>query len=116
VAEPVEPAPAAVSSKASASHRLTGKHLIAPEELRLLDRARRADARGDYPGVLAIAAEHARNHPTGRLAEEREVLRVKSLVGLGRGGEARQVAADFRRQFPRSVLRHKIEDMLASIR
>jgi hypothetical protein len=38
------------------------------------------------------------------------------LVGLRRGGEARQVAANFRRQFPRSVLLHKIDDMLASLR
>jgi hypothetical protein len=117
--EPVGPGAGAASAKTPVpSHRaaLSGKHAIAPEELRLLDRARRADARGDYLGVLAVAAEHERKHPTGRLAEEREALRVKALVGLGRGGEARQVAANFRNQFPRSVLRHKIEDMLASLR
>jgi hypothetical protein len=115
-----EPVGAAnLSPKTAAPSRraaLSGKHPIAPEELRLLDRARRADARHDYLGVLAIAAEHQRNHPNGRLVEEREVLRVKALVGLGRGGEARQVVASFRRQFPRSVLRHKIEEMLASLR
>jgi hypothetical protein len=86
------------------------------EELRLLVRARRADARGDFPSVLTVLAEHERSHPTGRLSEEREALRVKALVALGRGAEARQVAANFRRQFPRSVLLHKIEDMLASLR
>jgi hypothetical protein len=118
VPEPVGPGAGAASDKTSVpSHRaFAGKHPIAPEELRLLDRARRADARADYLGVLAVAVEHERKHPTGRLAEEREVLRVKALVGLGRGGEARQVAANFRNQFPRSVLRHKIEDMLASLR
>jgi hypothetical protein len=117
VPQAVEPAAEPVSAKASVPGQravLASKHHLAREELRLLDRARRADARGDYLGVLAIAAEHERSHPTGRLAEEREVLRVKALVGLGRGGEARQLVANFRRQFPRSVLRHKIEDMLAS--
>jgi hypothetical protein len=86
---------------------------VAVEELRLLDRARQSDARADYTGVLSIAAEHERRFPDGRLAEEREVLRVRALVSLGRGGEARQAASRFRRQFPRSVLLRKVDDMLA---
>jgi hypothetical protein len=89
---------------------------VAAEELRLLDRARLFAARGDYTSVLVIAIEHERTYPSGRLAEEREVLRMKALVGLGRGGEARHVAARFRHQFPRSVLLPKIDDMLASLR
>ncbi len=84
-------------------------------ELALLTRARQSDARGDYASVLSVAAEHLRSYPTGRLSEEREVLRVKALVGLGRGGEARYVAAQFRHQFPRSVLLQKVDDMLASL-
>ena len=117
--EQVVPAAGDGAAKASVPSRrgtLGGKRDAPPEELRLLVRARRADARGDYLGVLAIAAEHERSHPGGRLAEEREALRVKALVGLGRGGEARQVAGKFRRQFPRSVLLHKIDDMLSSLR
>ena len=86
------------------------------EELRLLDRARQFDTRGDYPSVLVVAAEHERAFPAGRLAEEREVLHVKALVGLGRANEARNVVAKFRRQFPHSVLLHKIEDMAATLR
>jgi hypothetical protein len=88
---------------------------VAPEELQLLDRARQSDARADYPSVLAVLAEHERRHPNGRLSEEREVLRVKALVGLGQGSEARQAAARFHRQFPRSVLLRKIDDMLTSL-
>jgi hypothetical protein len=84
-------------------------------ELALLTRARQSDARGDYTSVLSVAAEHLRNYPTGRLSEEREVLRVKALVGLGRGSEARYIAAQFRHQFPRSVLLQKVDDMLASL-
>jgi hypothetical protein len=113
------PAPEATPGPApEASRRATasGKPDAPPEELRLLVRARRANTRGDYLGVLAIAAEHERRHPTGRLSEEREALRIKALVGLKRGSEARQVAGKFRRQFPRSVLLHKIDDMLASLR
>jgi hypothetical protein len=86
------------------------------EELRLLDRARQSDARGDFASVLNLSAEHERSYPDGRLAEEREVLRVKALVGLGRYNDARQVAVKFRRQFPRSVLLQRLDDMLAAPR
>ncbi len=82
------------------------------EELALLSRARKADARGDFSEVLALASEHERTFPAGRLAEEREVLRVRALVGLGRTDQARRAAARFRRQFPRSVLLHKIDEMV----
>jgi len=114
----VAPEPIMAPREQAPSRRagLAARHAVPPEELRLLVRARHADARGDYLAVLAVLAEHERNHPAGRLAEEREVLRVKALVGLGRGSEARQVATKFRREFPRSVLLHKIEDMLASLR
>lgn len=101
------------SSAPTPSHR-PGR--VAVEELRLLDRARQSDARGDYAAVLGIAAEHERRFPDGRLAEEREVLRVRALVGLGRAGEARQTASAFRQQFPRSVLLRKVDDMLTPSR
>jgi hypothetical protein len=80
-----------------------------------LTRARQSDTRGDYIDVLAVVAEHEHSYPAGRLSEEREVLRVKALVGLGRGDEARHAAAKFRRQFPRSVLLQTIDEMLASL-
>jgi hypothetical protein len=86
------------------------------EELRLLDRARQSDARGDFTSVLSASSEHERHYPDGRLAEEREILRVKALIGLGRHHEARQLAAKFRRQFPRSVLLPRLQEMLASSR
>ena len=95
---------------------LAGRHEGGLEELQLLSRARQSDAHGDYAEVLAMVAEHGRKYPAGRLSEEREVLRVKALVGLGRGSEARHAATKFRRQFPRSVLLPKIEDMLASLK
>lgn len=127
VAQPASPTPApmiepdqvAPAVKAAVPlHRgsLTPRSPATPEELRLLVRARHADARAEYPAVLSVLSEHERNFPTGRLSEEREVLRVKALVGLGRADEARQVASSFRRHFPRSVLLHKIDDMLATLR
>lgn len=116
-ADPAVTAPVASGRSAGPSHRplLPGRHDGGPEELQLLSRARQFDAQGDYPEVLAVVADHERRYPAGRLSEEREVLRVKALVGLGRASESRQAAARFRRQFPRSVLLQKIDDLLASL-
>ncbi|MDQ2645567.1 MAG: hypothetical protein M3020_17245 [Myxococcota bacterium] len=82
--------------------------------MQLLVRARQANARGDYDQVLALASEHERTYPSGRLTEEREVLRVKALVALGRIDQARRAGIEFRRRFPRSVLLRKVDEMLAS--
>jgi len=70
----------------------------------LLAPSRAALARHDFAGALVAIADHARRFREGRLAEEREALRVKALAGLGRVQEARAAAAEFRRRFPRSAL------------
>ena len=83
-------------------------------ELRLLRQARAAVARGDFAAALSPIAEHTRRFKNGRLVEEREALRVKALVGLGRAGEARHAAAEFRARFPRSVLLPAVSQMPTS--
>ncbi len=113
VAQPL-PAPAPSPSQAPMGRAFTRGDVV--EELRFLDRARQADVRGDYAGALALANEHERRFPRGRLAEDREVLRIRAFVGLGRSGDARTAAAKFHRQFPRSVLSPKIDALLAGPR
>jgi hypothetical protein len=83
-------------------------------ELHLLREARAAVARGDFSAALTPIAEHTRRFKNGRLAEEREALRVKALAGLGRTGEARRAAAAFRARFPRSVLLPAVSRMPTS--
>lgn len=73
-------------------------------ELRLLQQARAAMAREDFVLAIQLLAEHARRFRAGRLVEEREALRVRSLAGLGRHGAARRAAADFEATLPRSPL------------
>lgn len=92
-------APTAVAEEAKRS-----KLVVPQEELRLLRQARAAVAREDFAAALPPLLEHARRFKDGRLAEEREALRVKTLAGLGRKGEARRAAAAFEARFPRSVL------------
>jgi hypothetical protein len=77
---------------------------VSREELRLLRQARTAVAREDFAAALSPIGAHAREFPNGRLAEEREALRVKALVGLGRADDARRAATGFEARFPRSVL------------
>jgi outer membrane protein assembly factor BamD (BamD/ComL family) len=73
-------------------------------ELKVLQPARAALARGDFSAALASIAEHRRRFPDGQLSEEREALRVQALSGLGRNEEATRAAAAFRKNFPGSVL------------
>ena len=73
-------------------------------ELRVLEPARAAVARGQFSSALSAIALHERRFPAGALAEEREALRVQALSGLGRNVEASRVAAAFRARFPGSVL------------
>lgn len=82
----------------------TSPAMLARGELRLLQRARAAMIRRDFPAALAVLAEHEQRFRDGRLAEEREALRVKALVGLGRTKDARRAFAAFESRFPRSPL------------
>jgi hypothetical protein len=98
-----------------------GHHTNQPEkdanifdELRLLESAQKSEARGDFVAALAVTTDHERRYPAGQLCEEREVLQLRALVGLGRGSEARQAAAQFRRNYPRSILLRTLDEMLTA--
>jgi hypothetical protein len=84
------------------------------KELRVLQPARQAVASHDFNMALSVIAEHQRLFPSGRLAEEREALRVKALLGLGRAAEAQRAGATFRSRFPKSALLGRIEEMLGN--
>jgi hypothetical protein len=107
----VVPAEAEEPAAPPAEKRLS-KADAARAELRLLRQARAAVAREDYAAALPPIGEHAHRFKTGRLAEEREALRVKTLAGLGRTDDARRAAAAFRARFPRSVLLPAVNRML----
>jgi len=78
-------------------------------ELELMRSAHTAYAAHDYANALVLAGEHVRRFPNGALAEEREALRVRCLVGAGRTSEARRAAAAFATRFPRSVLLQRLQ-------
>jgi hypothetical protein len=78
-------------------------------ELALLRRAQTEYASHEFADALILVAEHARRFPNGRLAEEREALRVRSLAGAGHGDEARRAFAAFAKRFPRSALLPRLQ-------
>jgi hypothetical protein len=96
----------AVSTRSSTSEASDAYAL----ELGLLQRARTAVASRAFSTALDAIAEHQRRFPRGRLQEEREALRVKALLGLGRNDDARRAGERFRERFPRSVLLPRIEE------
>jgi len=121
VATPRPIAPAAVVEEAPAlpppatpDKPVLSKADAARAELHLLRQARGAVAREDYASALRPIGEHARRFKDGRLSEEREALRVKSLAGLGRTDDARRAATAFRARFPRSVLLSAVDKLSPS--
>jgi len=77
------------------------------EELRLLDRADGA-VRSDPSLALRLTEQHARRFPGGLLGDERDVIEIAALVGLGRRDEARARASRFLRTHPGSVYSAKV--------
>ena len=116
-APPHAPSPPAVVQQIAPSPKAIEKHRRAPTaqesyavELGLLRRAQVAYASRDFSSALVLVAEHARRFPSGHLAEEREALRVRSLVGAGRLEDARRAVTGFAARFPRSVLLSRLQE------
>ena len=81
-------------------------------ERALVERARSALIRKRPADALAAAAQHHRDFPTGRLAEEREAIRVLALTARGEHEQARKRALRFRARYPNSLLRATVDAAL----
>lgn len=71
-------------------------------ERALLDVARGAIARGNADLALRSLDDHRTRFPQGRLAEDREALRIKALVAAGRTNEADRSRSAFVAKYPDS--------------
>jgi hypothetical protein len=98
-----ELAPSVSRLRRQSIHRTLSSQDSYDAEIDLLQRAQSEYASQDFPDALVLVAEHARRFPTGRLAEEREAMRVRSLAGLGRSDEACRALTAISVRFPRSV-------------
>lgn len=72
------------------------------EEMRLLSKGRALLRDGDAAAALVLFASHESRFSAGVLAEEREVQRHEALCALGREADAKQLRADFARDYPGS--------------
>lgn len=90
-------------------HRLITPQESYAAELRLLQRAQSEYASHEFIDALVPLAEHRHRFPNGRLAEEREALRVESLVRAGRDDEARRALATFANHFPHSAFLPRLQ-------
>lgn len=78
-------------------------------EQQLLEQARMAIARGDAAAALRALADHEARFAKGELAEQRDAIYVQALVRVGRREEAATRAAMFRRQYPASIFRARVD-------
>jgi hypothetical protein len=112
-APPVQPAAPVQEPRApamQASPRTSSGRDVLAAEIALLRRARGAYDHREFSRALVLVDEHARRFPQGHLAEEREALRVRSLLSLGRTAEAHRAAEAFAIRFPRSVLLPRVTE------
>lgn len=104
----------AAKPKAIGSVRVLSDSEAYARELPVLQPALDAVSREDFAAALVAIAAHQRKFPSGQLAEEREGLRIKALVGLGRMSEATRAGSAFRERFPKSAMLGQILEILGT--
>jgi len=102
------------NTRSQRPHRASAPQESYAAELQLLQRAQSEYASHDFTNALMLVAEHERRFPNGRLSEEREALRVRSLARAGRGDEARRALASFAQRFPHSAFLPRLQEAARS--
>jgi len=92
---PVAPSPRVPRATTKPTLQLEGE---------LLEKGRIAMVRGDTDGAFAAVEEHLARFRDGKLSEEREALRIQTLVAADRDPEARTALGAFRRAYPKSLV------------
>lgn len=95
-----DPAPKKVAKSIADSNGKTQP--TKPSEASLIGRAKGALETSPSQALTALS-EHAKLYPSGVLAEEREVLRIRALKNLGRERAAEAQQEKFHREHPESV-------------
>lgn len=79
-----------------------------PAELRPLEAARTALARGDFEGAITQLNDYDSTHPNGQLKPEAMALRIQLLSNSGKATEARALANEFQRKYPAHPLLQQV--------
>jgi hypothetical protein len=84
-----------------------------PTEMELLNRAQ-ASLRANPGAALEALELHVTLHPSGVLAQEREVLAIEALYRLRRGAEAERRASRFESRWPSSAQIRRVQVLRAT--
>jgi hypothetical protein len=84
-------------------------------EIALIDRARRALARGAPDDALGLLDQYQRDFGNGTLANEARVLRIEALAKRGDRARAKQLASEFMQSNPDDVHRERVEKLDRSL-
>jgi outer membrane protein assembly factor BamD (BamD/ComL family) len=104
--EPPEVAPSRPQTRVSAPVDPTvQEHEILAEARRSLDTNPR--------DTLTRVADHERRFPSGDLSSDRELLRIRALMRLGRLSEARDARDRFLTRWPASAYRDEINQLVS---
>jgi hypothetical protein len=106
------PTPAAPPKTAPAHEPTSDTDLAA--ERSLIAEARSALQRNAPVDALSALDAHAHQFPAGRLAEQREALRVSALLSSGDRPAAEKAAAAFEAKYPESLMKAAVQAALRS--
>jgi hypothetical protein len=84
-----------------------------PSQSQLLADASRSLSQGNAARALELIEDDTRANATGPLAEEREALRISTLVALDRIADAQAAARNLLATYPSSIHRRLAEQVLA---
>ena len=114
---PAEPAPRAIDRPRPAPPPDAAEDSPADDtrEPLLIDRARAALRRGLIDEALATLMRHERIHPSGALAEERDVLIIEAYVAQKTTTLARRRIERYRREHPAGFLRARVDRAEAAL-
>lgn len=103
VSVPRRPTTASATTSASAP--------AARPEMEILKEAQAA-RRSNPARALQLVDEHAAAYPRSGMAQEREMIRIESLLGVGRRAEAKTLADAFRKANPNSGYSRRLDALL----
>jgi TolA-binding protein len=115
---PAEDKPAPVDTADSPPRRPAARTVpdTLSGELALLDQARHALARGDYPAALATLDDYTRRFPKRHLSSEATVLRIETLVKSGDLTQAAQLGKSFLARHPNGPYAKRVSSLIGDSR
>jgi hypothetical protein len=111
----VAPPPPAPAPPVRAREPGESRDQMLAAERRLLEQARTALVKGDDDTAITTLRRHARIFVDGQLAEERDALLIRALVGKGEYAQARERASRFHKQHPRSLFAGVVDQAMQAI-